>query len=61
MGGETIKDVLMERDEMSEIEADAMIDEAKADLKERLENGEMPLDFCEEWFSLEEDYLMELF
>jgi len=55
-----IKQVLMTRDGMSEKEADDLINDCKADLNERLEQGEMPYDICEEWFGLEPDYLMEL-
>jgi len=55
-----IKQILMERDEMSEKEADDLIVECKADLNERLADGEMPMDICEEYFGLEPDYLMEL-
>jgi hypothetical protein len=57
---ETIKQVLMRRDKMTAAEADSLIADAKADLNERLANGEMPEDICEEWFGLEPDYIMEL-
>jgi hypothetical protein len=56
----TIKQVLMTRDEMTEKEADELIADCKADLNERLADGEMPMDICEEWFGLEPDYMMEL-
>ena len=55
-----IREVLIWRDEMSPDEADELIEEARADLRQRLEVGEMPFDICAEWFGLEEDYLMEL-
>ena len=55
-----IKNILMTRDDMSEKEADDLIQEAKDDMNERLANGEMPDDICSEWFGLEPDYLMEL-
>lgn len=55
----TIKEVLMERDGMSEKEADNLIAEAKQDFNDRLETGESPMDICEEWFGLEPDYLDE--
>jgi len=45
---------------MSQEEAEDLISQAKADLDERLEQGEMPEDICEEWFGLEPDYLMDL-
>ena len=56
----SIKEVLMNRDNMTSNEADDLINEAKENLHERLENGEMPFDICEEWFGLEPDYIMEL-
>lgn len=57
---ESIKEVLMRRDHISEDEAEDMIEEARGDLMERLENGEMPEDICEEWFGLEPDYIDDL-
>ena len=57
---ETIKEVLMRRDGMSEEEADDLIAEAKEDLNDRLYKGEYPDDICQEYFGLEPDYLMEL-
>ena len=56
----SIKKILMERDGMSEKEADDLISDARADMNERLGNGEMPDDICEEWFGLEPDYIMDL-
>lgn len=50
----------MSRDKMSAEEAEELIREAKADLKQRIEEGELPEDICEEWFGLEPDYLFEL-
>ena len=55
-----IKQILMERDGMTADEADDLIMDAKADMNERLADGEMPEDICEEWFGLEPDYLFEL-
>lgn len=55
-----IKHVLMTRDGMTEQEADELIADARADLNERLEDGETPMDICEEWFGLEPDYMFEL-
>lgn len=57
---ESLKEVLMRRDNMSEAEADDLIEEAKEDLQERLGNGEIPEDICEEWFGLEPDYIDDL-
>jgi len=56
-----IKEVLMTRDGMSAEEADDLINQAKEDMLDRLDAGEMPLDICEEWFGLEPDYLDELY
>ena len=56
----SIKKVLMERDGMSEKEAEDLIMDAKADMNERLADGEMPEDICEEWFGLEPDYIFDL-
>lgn len=56
----TIKQVLITRNNMTESEADDLITDAKEDLNDRLEAGEMPFDICSEWFGLEEDYLEEL-
>lgn len=49
--------ILMQRDSMSELAALELFEEAKADLDERLAEGEMPYDICQEWFGLEPDYL----
>ena len=56
----TIKEVLIERDGMSPNNADELIKQATQDLNERLLNGEMPFDICEEWFGLDADYIDEL-
>jgi len=56
----TIKEVLIERDGMSPNNADELINQATQDLNERLLNGEIPFDICEEWFGLEADYIDEL-
>ena len=57
---ESIKDILMRRDGMTEEEAGELIEDATNDLHERLADGEMPHDICNEWFGLEPDYIMEL-
>ena len=57
---ETIKEVLMRRDKLSEDDAEELIQSAKADLSDRLERGEMPQEICADWFGLEEDYVFEL-
>lgn len=56
----SIKQVLMERDEMSAEEADAEIAACRKDLHERLDEGEIPFEICNEWFGLEPDYIEEL-
>ena len=60
---ETIKEVLMRRDDMDEVDAEELIAEAKEDLQDRLEDAETfgdPEDICIDWFGLEMDYIMEL-
>ena len=57
---ETIKQVLMTRDNMTAGEADDLINDAKNDLNDRLADGELPDDICSEWFGLEPDYIMEI-
>lgn len=57
---ESIKQILMRRDGMTEKEAEDLIEMAKEDLHERLADGEMPFNICNEWFNLEEDYIKEL-
>lgn len=55
-----IKKILIERDGMSPEEADDRIMEAYKDLHDRLAEGEMPHDICQEWFGLEPDYIFDL-
>ena len=57
---DSIKEVLMRRDNMSEEEADELIEEAKEDLMKRLKAGEYPDDICQDWFGLEPDYIFDL-
>lgn len=57
---ESILNILIERDEMTRKEAEEQIEMARNDLHERLENGEMPHDICNEWFNLEPDYIWDL-
>lgn len=52
--------VLMERDGMAKEDAEEVFDMAKLELNERLQAGELPSNFCQEYFGLEEDYLFEL-
>lgn len=58
----SIKQILMERDEMSEEEAEDLIEEAKEALLEYLDDEDIfsAENICEEFFGLEPDYLDEL-
>ena len=56
----TLKQVLMERDELTEEQADQQIEAARQEVFERLEDGDLPYDICEELFGLEPDFLEEL-
>lgn len=60
MTNKTIKQILMERDGMTEQQAEDLIESARDDLLRRAGNGEVPMDICEEWFGLEPDYIHEL-
>jgi len=57
---ESIIEILMRRDSMTQEEAEQLVEDAKEELYARLEEGEMPYDICAEWFGLEPDYLDEL-
>lgn len=59
---ETIKQILMERDGMSDDEARNLIIQADVELNYRLEDGDLDAayDICDEFFGLEPDYLHEL-
>lgn len=57
---ESILEILIRRDGMSKEEARDLIKQARENLNERLADGEVPYDICEEWFGLEPDYIMEL-
>lgn len=57
---ETLKQVLMGRDNLTEEEANKRIQEARKDLLARLESGDYPDEFMEEEFDLEPDYLFEI-
>ena len=58
----SIKQVLMERDGLSENEAQDLINEAKETLQEYIADGDIfaGQDICQEFLGLEPDYLMEL-
>ena len=57
-----IKQVLMERDGMTEKEADSNIKQAKILMNEYIEDGNTGAasEVCQEMFGLEPDYIMEL-
>ncbi len=59
---DTIKEVLMERDEMTSQEADEAIKEAKERLNQLITEGRLSEahDICLDEFGLEPDYLDEL-
>lgn len=59
---ETLKQVLMRRDGLTEAQADADIAEAREVLQEYIdaEDWESAHNICEEMFGLEPDYLLEL-
>lgn len=54
---ESLKQVIMRRDDMSSEEADELINEAKEELAE----GGDPEEILAEYFGLELDYIMDLF
>ncbi len=59
---ESIKQVLIRRDNMSSQDADNLIADAREALQEYLENSdqESAENICEEYFGLEPDYITEL-
>jgi len=59
---DVIKKVLMERDAMEESEAVSLVEEAREALDGFLEEGDLDsaIDVCEDFFGLEEDYLLDL-
>lgn len=58
----TIKQVLIERDGMTEEDAEVLIEDAKEQLQTYLDEGdeEAAENICDEYFSLEPDYIVEL-
>lgn len=57
---ESLVEVLMRRDGMSQEEAEEAVADARSEMYDRLADGEMPFDICEELFGLEPDYLEDL-
>lgn len=56
----SLREVLIENQGHTPEEADKRISQARRDITERIESGELPFDFCEEEFGLEPDYLDDL-
>ena len=58
---ETIKEVLMRRDGLTETEAEDAIEELRTDFQKRMARNDYScMDIMEEYFGLEPDYLDEL-
>ena len=59
---ESIKQILIRRDNMTETEAEELIEEAREALQEYIEADDWYYadDICQEYFNLEPDYLDEL-
>ena len=59
---ETIKDILIRRDDMTPNDADKLILAAKKQLTTYLSDGDLDLaeNICQEFFNLEPDYIFEL-
>ena len=51
----SIKETIMERDNITEAEADTLIEMAVEELRESYDN-----EICEKWFGLEADYIWDL-
>ncbi len=60
---ESIKQILMRRDNMTEDEAEELISSAKEELTELISRNQLDqaFDICEIYFGLEEDYLDQLY
>jgi len=57
---ERIAEILIRRDGLSREDANSLVEAAREELYDRLENDENAYDICEEFFGLEPDYLDEL-
>ena len=57
---ETIAEILIRRDGLSREEANSLVENAREELYDRIENSENAYDICKEFFGLEPDYLDEL-
>ena len=63
MALDSIKSILMKRDGMTAEDAENLINEARAEAMERLENGDIfdiDSDICYNYFGLEPDYFWEI-
>ena len=56
----SLVETLMEMEEYTREEAEREVAACRADLRQRLADGEMPDDILKEWFGLEPDWLDEL-
>ena len=58
----SIKEILMQRDNLSEKEAQELVEQARDQMHMYLQQGDMDSAYhiCEEYFGLEPDYLMQL-
>ena len=59
-----IVEVLIERDNMSRVEAEKLFKDARKAFMDMVESGEMDTylmdEFCQDWFGLEPDYLDDI-
>jgi hypothetical protein len=64
MKRKSLKEVIMERDCLSEDAADELIEACRAEIMERIADpatcDEMPYDILQEYFGLEPDYLDDI-
>ena len=56
-----IVNILINQDKMSLKDAQERVKEVLAEANDRLTEGDIPYDICEEYFGLEPDYLDDLF
>ena len=63
MSSESIKQILIRRDEMSPEDAEDLIQEARDELAFYIESGDLDSaeNICQEYFGLEPDFLDELY
>ena len=57
---QSLKQILMRDNAWTEAQAEAEIADAREEIIDRISNGEMPRDFCQERWNLEPDYLDDL-